>query len=328
MALPREIIHMIYGIALVRGKIFVPTVMFKDLDVVGAYLHLEKDTRGAYMPFKSRDWRGERYPRYQDYEYYRYGPPITVGLLQGVCKFVQSETEVVFYGLGNHFVLPAGYYRNPPMFPDYRLLDRPRPRIPPFKSIGITFDFREQNEDRSSRREDIRSSRNCFFPMRDDNDKTVYLQGRQVLPRERPSHIHNSLMVSLQLLWRERVFMIKESVKGLRHLEIDLEECFCPLGCCRISDGVIRTFDRFPKSLKQLSITGLVSAAEALNLMHIIKDAQEAPHDNVDPLAIGLFLADQGRVKGGKFVRTPRLETSISGIPGPVRPPDFAMYGD
>lgn len=67
MGLPKEISHMIYEHALVRGKIFVPAVRSKDLNAVGAGLNLERDTRGAYIPFKSRDWRDERYPRYQDY---------------------------------------------------------------------------------------------------------------------------------------------------------------------------------------------------------------------------------------------------------------------
>lgn len=108
MGLPKEISGMIYKHALVRGKIFVPAVRSKDLNAVGAELNLERDTRGAYIPFKSRDWRDERYPRYQDYESYRYGPPIAAGLLQGVCKLVQSRADPLFYGIGDHFVMPAG----------------------------------------------------------------------------------------------------------------------------------------------------------------------------------------------------------------------------
>ena len=330
MALPKEISDMIYEHALVRGKIFVPSVRSKDLNAVGAELNLERDTHGTYIPFKSRDWRDERYPRYQDYEFYRYGPPIAAGLLQGVCKHVQSEAEAIFYGVGNLFVLPAGYYPNPPMFRDNSLLYHSPPPIPPFKSISITFDFRDEKEDLSRRREDIRSQRGFFFPMRDDNDNPTNKFRWHFGDEEVILHIHDSRLDALEEIWSERISVIKQCV-GLTYLEIDLEECYCPLGCCRVVHWVLDLIGRFPtetESLKQLNITGVGSVEEARMLIHIIGNAQGDFDDGLAPPVIRLFLADQVTVEGTKFVRIPRLETSNDGLSGSARSPDFEMFDD
>ena len=300
MALPKEISNMVYEYALVRGKIFVPSVRSKDLNAVGPDLDLERDTRGTYIPFKSRDWRNERYPRYKDYEYYRYGPPIAAGLLQGVCKKVQSEAEAVFYGLGNHFVLPAGYYRNPPVFRDGSLSYCSPAPIPPFKSLSVTFDFRDEQEDLSGKDSKIRSQRDWYFPMRDDNTNAVDRSGRQMDGKERTLHVHDERLNALFHIWGERIRIIEQCV-GLKYLEVDLEECYCPLGCCRMAESVVGTIYDFPArsdSLKHLNITGISSVEEAYELMNAIECAQGVFLDELALPVISLFLADQVTVEG------------------------------
>lgn len=213
------------------------------------------------------------------------------------------------------------------MFRENRHLYPSPPPIPPFQRFSIAFDFRDDAEDLSRRHEGSQRSRGWYFPMRDVDDRAANQSGRRFILKERPAYIHAMLIEALQGIWYERISIIKQCV-GLRHLEIDLEECHCPLGCCRMAEWLLCNVGRFPtewEDLKQLQVTGLGSVDEAYSVMDTIMNAQGFLDDGIVPPAVGLFLADQFTVEG---VRIPRLEISNSGLPEPARAPDFEFYRD
>lgn len=275
MGLPLEVRNMIYKHALVRGKIFVPSVISKNLNDVGPDLNLDRDFRGAYMPFKSKDCRSfGRYPRYRDYEEYRYGEPIASGLLKGVSKAVQSEAEAVFYGFGNHFVLPVAEIQYPPLFRD-NIRDSPK-TIPPFKSLSLSFDQRDL-------RDDPRWWRGFLSP-RDPSRPLDYLGPNEYPFVERMRLIHDLQKQELRSIWADRISIIQQHVK-LRFLEIDLEECYCPLGCCRMVDSVLGSIAGHPhysgsheEPLEHLQIIGLASQRELEQARKTMEDLRRFAH--------------------------------------------------
>ena len=235
----------------------------KNLEDIGPDLNLEKDSRGAYIPFKSKGCRGfERYPRYRDYEEYRYGESIASGLLKGVSKAVQSEVEAVFYGFGNHFVLPVGYFQYPPLF-GKNACDIPE-RIPPFKSLSLSLDQRDD-------RDDPRQWRKFFSPK--------YLGPKEYPFVERMKLIHDLQRQGLRGTWSVMISTIRRYVE-LKFLQIDLEECYCPLGCCRMVDSVLDIMGGpsnpqcLGDSLEQLQITGLASQKELEGARKTIEDSR------------------------------------------------------
>ncbi|KAG7005479.1 hypothetical protein G7Y79_00019g046590 [Physcia stellaris] len=275
MGLPLEVRNMIYRHALVRGKIFVPSVISKNLNDVGPDLKLDRDSRGAYIPFKSKDCQSSgRYPRYRDYEEYRYGEPIASGLLNGVSKAVQSEAEAVFYGFGNHFVLPVGFVQHPPLFGNnFRHIPA---KIPPFKSISLSFDQRDLKTD-------PRWWRGISSP-RDPSPPLDYLGRNESSFVERMQSIHELQRQGLCLIWAARTSIIKRYVE-LKFLQIDLEECYCPLGCCRMVDSVLDSIGRRPnypkyleESLEQLQIIGLASQKELEHARKTMEDRMRDPN--------------------------------------------------
>ena len=96
MDLSLEIRNMIYEYSLVRGTIFIPPVV-EDIFAGSDYLIYGNDDERS-----SRYHEGHVYLYYKEREKYGYSESlITIGLLQGVSKAVQTEATAVFYGVKN-----------------------------------------------------------------------------------------------------------------------------------------------------------------------------------------------------------------------------------
>ena len=175
-----------------------------------------------------------------------------------------AEAEAVFYGFGNHFVLPVGDIQYPPLFRD-NIRDSPE-TIPPFKSLSLSFDQRDFTDDPRIW---------VKFLSRGNTTRPRDHLGPNVDPGvERMQFIHDLQKEELRSIWDDRMSIIQRHVK-LRFLEVDLEECYCPLGCCRMVDSVLDSIAGHPnysgsheESLEHLHITGLASQKE-------LKDARK-----------------------------------------------------
>lgn len=79
---------------------------------------------------------------------------------------------------------------------------------------------------------------------------------------ERAQILHNSDKDLSDLVWRNGAVAIPR-LQGLKVLTLDIEQCFCPMGCCRMRDQVINALNGL-KSKKgvKLIITGCIVPGE------------------------------------------------------------------
>ena len=262
-----DIRYLIYDILLVRGKVFVP---MKDgphnvwcygttADEDEALDHHETytDARGEVMPFQSERFNRQRYPRYADYEKYKYGTRRhEMSLLQGVCKTIQGEAEAFFYGGKNQFVLPVGPW--------------PFRRIFPFQNISVSFDMRDHPVHPWMTRGILQERR-----------PTVGRSFKQMTQRERQKAMHDQQLYWLSEMWYARARRIS-NMRKLAFLQLDFEECYCPMGCCRCVEEIFERiwcnwqedemedyYDSDGEELEKraiferIEITGLIDHAEA-----------------------------------------------------------------
>ncbi|KAL8779732.1 MAG: hypothetical protein Q9213_006800 [Squamulea squamosa] len=285
MDLPIEIRAMIYDLALVRGKICVPTLpkKFRDeLDVVDFCAGCNN------APYRLTTFDKYVYHRYLDFlEYTEDAPPIFLSLLQGVSKAVQAEAEAVFYGSKNLFVMPAGVFVYPAVH------GRVVARRPPFQSLSFTFDMRDSSacvcKDSHIVRRGVnqQSHQGCFDV--------------QLTQQQRLQLIHDLQRFALEGVWNARCLIIKDL--DLRYLELDFEECYCPMGCCRMVDFVcarLWALARLCKTLERIDVLGLASRGEARRVrLQLAGDErswgdadQEGEDGNREPCPIGWRLAN------------------------------------
>lgn len=238
-----EIRDMIYEYLLVRGKIFVPN----DYRIDTSSDSIHEGWSGPQTPYNVASVHGCRYERYRDYRIYEWklrNSPITTGLLKGASRKVQAETEAIFYGF-NHIVMPAGTWRYPCVSVD---------SAPPLNSVSFAFDMRDCAGNPYTWRRDACAE----LPwMSDSLTETA---------AERLQAIHEKGRRALLELWEDRCHMIKH-VMQLRYLQLDLEECFCPLGCCRLVYDVFDMLHTYSSVwaplLQRLDIIGLATEEEA-----------------------------------------------------------------
>ncbi|KAL8770776.1 MAG: hypothetical protein Q9209_003643 [Squamulea sp. 1 TL-2023] len=256
MDLPVEVRVIIYDLALVRSKIFVPTVSPKKL-------HDGKDDPNLFHiswgvnhpPYRLLAANGDIYDRYLEFEdYTQERPPVYLGLLQGVSKAVQVEAEAVFYSPKNQFVMPAGLFWYPAVH-GMEWLETNNPRIPPFQNISFTFDMRDSSADSLADSYAFRKKMNQHHDrMYFDNDLTQ---------KNRLRLIHNKQKKGLEDVWFARCLTIKKL--DLRYLELDFEECYCPMGCCRMVQFIcakLWAIARLYKSLDRIDVLGLAGSGE------------------------------------------------------------------
>jgi hypothetical protein len=213
MHLPLAVRYLVYEHALVRGKIFVLNRLGLDWGVYEQTLR-----RRAFTDVDN----GKR-QRYIDIEEHRMPDtrlsainPICNGLLKGVSRAVQEEAEYVFWGVGNQFVFPPGPFHYPLGFYEGTFARS----LKPAKSVSYAFDMRDAGYmDPYQLRKTALAEDHGEVPF--ENMTTV--QQREIL--------HDMQEEMLIGVWMGRCEAIGDL--PLQKLQLDVEECYCPVGCCR-----------------------------------------------------------------------------------------------
>ena len=260
--LPLELRNRIYEFSLCRGKVFVKSHYFCD----GKPAYSDEDLKGKIMPWPAHDFRGKRRPRYMQWEEIKYETsPKYTGLLLGVSKSVQKEAEQVFYGPKNHFVLPIGLYPFPDMSGENYVDDEDDSfELPPFKSISYTFDMRDVHQEAWTLREQMKEIE-LGEPEKGDNFEKLGFSSEDIM-----SEMHDYGKMRLDDLWEQRCKVMRGQL-ALKFLQIDLEECYCPTGCCRMALDVCFYLGPFTLGFpEKFEVIGVRNKAEAANIRRII----------------------------------------------------------
>lgn len=235
MDLPLSLRYTIYELLLVRGKIFIsnsitPYILYATASASRPSVSpLEKSVvlqtdiyQYVILPYSRHTYTGHTRQRYVDIE--TYATPET-GLLRGVSKAVQEEAERIFWSAKNLFVFPAGefrfptYYHSMSYFPFY---DHPKRKLLA-KAVSYTFDMRDAGPvDPYYTREQYRFRHRQNGPTPFDN----------LSPPQQMQRLHDALDRQVERVWDDRCFLITRYLQ-LDRLQLDFEECYCALGCCR-----------------------------------------------------------------------------------------------
>ena len=225
-------------------------------------MDLDRNTysRGVCLPFKMRSSQGYVYQRYRDYETFAtnasYVP--TIGLLQGVSRSVQSEAEAIFFGAKNHFIMPVTNTHG------RKHLNQA------VESVSYSFDMRDV------------TGTPWLWKGTVNPDLNRLSQNGHAMNNARLHDIHERCLWELQYSWRKRFYKLRSYTK-LRYLQLDVEECFCPLGCCRITESVfalLREFRQiYAKPLERLDLIGLSSEEEMARAQKFLAQGQAVNDD-------------------------------------------------
>lgn len=221
MDLPSEIRDLIYGHALIKGRVIVPN---------------SRRETGALEPvkhYKSND--GFYYPRYKGLEQELHAMedgrrvPIPLGLVQGVSRQVHDEASRVYFG-SNQFILPVGEFQRPAYCnlldtygrsteeDFYRDLETRTNNAPLFRDVSYAFDMRDHPGDNYA---NLYSSHNLKSSV----------DARTLSPEEALRCLHFQKNYDLEVNWVERIDCIKRMT--LDRLDLAFDECYCAFGCCR-----------------------------------------------------------------------------------------------
>ena len=230
---------MIYVESLVRGKIYITLSTSNNDD------HRFDDRFKPYLSCwsPSHDRRNRLTRRYEDLHDHE-SQGIVVGLLQGVNKATQREAENVFYSTGNHFIVPVSEFEYPV---DIGGNPGPVHRSLQYQSISYSFDMRHVNVDHYNTyraiKEQYDSSHNGLF---DD-----------LTPDLKSSALHDSQKDDILEAWEDMCETITERMT-LKFLQLDFENCYCPVGCCRMLEDVCKCLVSFPNGFpKRVEVMGL-----------------------------------------------------------------------
>jgi hypothetical protein len=235
MDLPLSLRYTVYELLLIRGKIFVSNSVAQNIPSAtastsrpslsprGKSVAMPTDGyQSTILPHSRHTYAGHARQRYVDMQ--AYATPET-GVLRGVSKAVQEEAERIFWSAKNLFVFPAGefrfptYYHSLSYFPFY---DHPKRKLLA-KAVSYTFDMRDAGPvDPYFARE------HCRFPHRQDGP----IPFDRLRPTEQMQRLHDALERQVERVWDDRCFLITRYLQ-LDRLQLDFEECYCALGCCR-----------------------------------------------------------------------------------------------
>ena len=237
---------------LVQGKIYVPNTL-QECGIDPADRTGNLHYAWLFMTYTGLDDGQELRPRYKKWvECVKWTRdpenPFTGALLQRVSKNVQEEAELIFWGWKNEFIFPAGRFERPSFFHGWGGGDVDFV-TPPVQNISFAFDQRDYDgftlySDPSWRRMEA---------LEDDPDLT----GTDLRDR-----IHFNRESSLAAVWADRCAYITANTR-LKRLQIDFEECYCPVGCCRKVDYVcnmLHTWELAPP--EHWEIIGFLDAKE------------------------------------------------------------------
>lgn len=261
--LPAEIRTMIYEFALCPGIIYV----WADEGCSGDHILARKKGYTAYrddgrdgspMPGPAHDYQGNRRLRYADYDRIKETTsPIFQNLLRGVSRTVQAEASAVLYGPKNLFVLPCGPYDYPRTSAHNYCYDAEVPDIPPFSRVSYTFDMRDAHWDMWEIRENLKVTE------KDDIAEYAAANSPDASQFDMTQRLHMESKFRIGSLWEKRCEIMREKLVPM-FLQIDVEECYCPLGCCRMVEDVFEAFGPFEKgSPPTVEVIGIKDEDEA-----------------------------------------------------------------
>lgn len=198
--------------------------------------------------------------------------PSQQNLLCGISRTVQAEASAVFYGPKNHFVLPCRMY-DYPKTSGHVFHGSDIPKIPPFYSVSYTFDMRDLHLDPWEMTETIKNKHRPAIK------KYALSHSKREIQADMQERIHSLARFRLVLLWEQRCEIMCDQLAAT-FLQIDLEECYCPLGCCRMVEslcGYIGTFEAFPKQMEIIGLEDEEEAQEArkaINYLNFLEDIE------------------------------------------------------
>ena len=269
-SLPQEIRTMIYEYALCPGIVYVHAKDMCGGDYTNPCEHRfstyrDTDRDGDLMPGPAHDHKDNRRLRYADWELIKKETsPINQSLMRGVSKAVQEEASAAFYGPKNHFVLPCGPYDSPKTSGHLYMYCEELPDIPPFRSVSYTFDMRDLHWDPWTAREDVKDT--------DSDELEEFARSHNVheVQFDMQVRVHSMVLTDLEALWDKRCEIIRRKLRA-NFLQIDFEECYCPLGCCRFVENVCMMMGPFDNEFPEtFEAVGVKDEAEALLIRDIV----------------------------------------------------------
>ncbi|KAI0377328.1 hypothetical protein F5Y04DRAFT_291830 [Hypomontagnella monticulosa] len=233
--LPKEVKQEVYKLLLVVGKFYVPGVRW---DPRPMRHHGSAEIRRLYIRddkvYRANDQRygSMEFECLHDMVFHpanRYTP----GLIQAVSEEVQEEAEAIFFGY-NQFVFPAGRMYEPNAFGLFTLLHNDRDRfIHLVKDLSLAFDMRDEGIDGVRHRERM----------------TIDIETRSIEPNIRKKclassrgmrkELHSRRKICNMDQWRTRILCLRKLTQ-LHRLQIDFHNCYCPLGCCPLTEFVCK----------------------------------------------------------------------------------------
>lgn len=262
MRLPLEIRTIIYEHALCPGIVYLHA---EDL-CCGDYIKLPRHCFSTYrdtdcdndnMPGQAHDYNGNRRLRYAVWERIKNATnPVNQSLLRGVSKAVQAEASAVFYGPKNHFVLPCGSYDYPKCSGHLYTYGPEIPEIPPFQSVSYTFDMRDIHWDPWEIRESVKDI------FKDEIAVYAMTHTKRDIEADLGERIHTIAEARLAAVWEKRCEIMRKKLAAI-FLQIDFEECYCALGCCRMVEEVSNNIGPFHNLPGSFEIIGLRDEDEA-----------------------------------------------------------------
>ncbi|KAI0133863.1 hypothetical protein BJ170DRAFT_678791 [Xylariales sp. AK1849] len=218
LTLPGEIRRLIYSMALVKGKVFVPSIETDpELGVRRFTLKNTHDLDGQRylrydgLPYDVGNWREKRYKQF--------------GLISGVNKLIQDEATNIFLR-GNQFVFPTGNYGHLVCFS--RSYERALCYGRLVRDVSFPFDMRDC----------VASDINARYDH----------EGDDVHPVVSFAELHDYRHSYLEKVWARRIKQIRKM--ELDRLQLTFDECYCESGCCRkvswVCDELVRDWDVLP----------------------------------------------------------------------------------
>ncbi|CAJ2500420.1 Uu.00g032730.m01.CDS01 [Anthostomella pinea] len=193
------------------------------------------------------------------------------GFIMGVSKEVQREAEYIFWGK-SQFIFPLGSISDPLCMDVSHLCYGSPKKVSLAKDLSYAFDMRDVEIDPHEARE--------------------HVLGLAVWDPEEALHaIHEYQRDKLMDGWIDRIEQLRADTSP-RRLQVDLVDCYCPLGCCRIAGTVcsinllLGEYIQLPWLPGRLRLLERSPQAALANIRHVelVLENNIHPHDlNLPP---------------------------------------------
>ncbi|OTB00454.1 hypothetical protein M426DRAFT_235561 [Hypoxylon sp. CI-4A] len=222
--LPEELKREIYKLLLCVGVFYVPS------ETWGRDYRRNTDAlqRDIYTPYAtgSAGFKAQRYCQEGVRDVLSPIDNYTPGLILGVNKKVQRMVKEIFLGY-NQFIIPVGHVTPFPIIL-YSSFDY-------VKDLSFAFDLRDGKGGGSLCRGDliVAGQDDVFHDSFAGSKRSILDIERDVSLQE----IHKRRIRDIKHEWMVRIVRLK-IFSCLRRLQIDFYNCYCPIGCCRLTGFV------------------------------------------------------------------------------------------